>query len=289
MLGCALVAPSPPGSLPPRLPDFGTPGLGTPALGTPELASQRLVAHRGWAARFPENTLLALEEAVAAGARFVEIDIQLSSDGRPVLFHDRTLDRMCGVGGPVQGRTLAELRALACAERPRFGEQFASVRIAELPGLVDLLRSHREVFAFVEIKRASIERFGAETVFEAVTPLLEPVRAQVALISFSLPFLAHARARGASSPGLPLGAVFAKFEEREQPEAIAIRSEFVFCDVEGLPAKGALDAKPSKLAVYEVADPALAIDLVRRGVDLVETFAIGDMIPAIRDLEARSR
>jgi glycerophosphoryl diester phosphodiesterase len=274
MLGCALVAPSPPGS---------------PAARLPELASSRLVAHRGWAAQFPENTLLALEEAFSAGARYMEIDIQLSADGRPVLFHDRTLDRMCGVGGPVHARTLAELRALSCAERPRFGERFASVRIAELAGLVDLLRSHREVFAFVEIKRASIEHFGAETVFEAVAPLLEPVRDQVALISFSLPFLALARARSALSSGIPLGAVFDKFREREHPDARAIAAEYTFCDVEGLPAKGVLDAKPSQLAVYEVADPALAIDLVRRGVDLVETFAIGHMIPAVRDLEARSR
>jgi glycerophosphoryl diester phosphodiesterase len=280
MLGCALVAPSPPGS-----PDARLSPLGTPWLDTSWGASRRLVAHRGWAARFPENTLLALEEAVSAGARYVEIDVQLSSDGRPVLFHDRTLDRMCGVGGPVHGRTLAELRALACAERPRFGERFASVRVAELAGLVDLLHSHRDVLAFVEIKRASIEHFGAEAVFEATVPLLEPVREQVALISFSLPFLAHARTRSA----LPLGAVFDKFQEREQPDARAISAEYTFCDVEGLPPKGVLDARPSKLAVYEVADPALAIDLFRRGVDLVETFAIGDMIPAVRDLEARSR
>lgn len=215
----------------------------------------------------------------------MEIDVQLSSDGRPVLFHDRTLGRMCGVHGPVHERTLAELRALNCAERERFGGQFTSVRIAELSDLVDLLRAHPDVFGFVEIKRASIERFGAETFLEAVTPLLDPVREQVALISFSLPFLALARAR----TSLPLGAVFDRFAEREQPEACSLAAEYVFCDVDGLPREGALDAEPSKLAVYEVADAALAIELARRGVELVETFAIGEMIPAVRDLEVRSR
>jgi glycerophosphoryl diester phosphodiesterase len=275
MLGCALVAPSPPGSPAPRPPD----------LDPSRAVSSRLVAHRGWAARYPENTLPALAEAVSAGARFVEIDVQLSSDARPVLFHDRTLDRMCDAGGPVHLRTLAELRALPCAERARFGERFLSVRIAELSGLVDLLRAHRDVFAFVEIKRASIEHFGAEKVFDVVAPLLEPVRGQVAWISFSLPFLALARARGAG----PLGCVFDELQEREQPEARAIAAEFTFCDVAGLPAGGVLDTSPSRLAVYEVADAALAIDLCRRGVDLVETFAIGDMIPAVRDLEARTR
>src|SRR5262249_41340406 len=115
--------------------------------------------------------------------------------------------------------------------------------------------------------------------------LLDPVRGQVALISFSLPFLEVARA----GTSLPLGAVFDRLADRDQPEARAIGAEFTFCDVDGLPREGPLDAGPSRLAVYEVADPRLAIDLFRRGVDLVETFAIGDMIPAVRDLEARSR
>ena len=53
-----------------------------------------LVAHRGHAAGCPENTLPALEEALAAGAAWVELDVQLSSDLVPHLFHDRTLERI---------------------------------------------------------------------------------------------------------------------------------------------------------------------------------------------------
>jgi len=238
-----------------------------------------LVAHRGWAAKYPENTRVALEAAIAAGARWVEVDVQLSSDGHPVLFHDRSLERMCGVPGPVHLRTLDELRALACAERGRFGEKFAKERIAELGDLVDLVRVHPVVFAFVEIKRAAIESFGAERVLAAVVPLLEPVRARIALISFSLPFLALARTRVA----FPLGAVFDHWRERDAPEARAIEAEYLFCDVDGLPARGHLDAGKSKLALYEVADPRLALALADRGADLIETFAIGDMIAALRD------
>jgi glycerophosphoryl diester phosphodiesterase len=278
MLGSPAVPPRPADRPAPRLPDLAGGGLAQRPL------PERLVAHRGFAARYPENTLLALEQAVSLGARFVEIDVQLSSDGRPVLFHDRTLERMCGAEGPVHGRTLEELRRLACGEPAKFGEAFAAVRIAELEDLVELLRSHRDVFAFVEIKRASIERFGIEKVLGATAPVLDPVRGQVALISFSLPFLTVARA----GTDLPLGAVFDQLVEREQPEARAIRAEFTFCDVGGLPRHGPLDVGRSKLAVYEVADARLALDLFRRGVALVETFAIGEMIPAVRDLEARS-
>lgn len=241
-----------------------------------------LVAHRGWAARFPENTLAALEAAIGAGARFVEVDVQISADGRPVLFHDRTLARLCGVPGAVHERTLADLTSLSCAERGRFGDRFAAERIAELRGLAQLLESRPDVFAFVEIKRLSIERFGSAAVLDRVLPVLEPVRSRVALISFSLPFLVHARAR----TSLPLGTVFDRFAERERPQARDLAPEFVFCDVDGLPASGPLDAGGSRLAVYEVADPRLARTLAARGVDLVLTFAIGEMIAALREAKA---
>jgi len=243
-----------------------------------------LVAHRGWAAEYPENTRAALEAAIEAGARWVEVDVQLSSDGRPVLFHDRSLERMCGVAGPVHLQTLAGLRALPCAERSRFGEKFAKERIAELSELVDLLRAHPQVFAFVEIKRAAIESFDAERVLAAVVPLLEPVRSRVALISFSLPFLALARSKTA----FPLGEVFDHWHEREAPEARAVEAEFLFCDVDGLPAGGPIDAGKAKLALYEVADPKIALDLAARGADLIETFAIGDMIEALRETGPRT-
>ena len=50
-----------------------------------------LVAHRGYALHYPENTLIGIEAAIRAGARYVEVDVQLSADKVPVLFHDRTL------------------------------------------------------------------------------------------------------------------------------------------------------------------------------------------------------
>lgn len=250
------------------------------------LRAPPLVAHRGWTARYPENTLAAIEAAIGAGARFVEVDVQFSSDGHPVLFHDRTLDRLCGVSGAVHERTLADLASLSCAERGRFGDRFASERIAELPALVELLGRHPGVFAFVEIKRVGIERFGplgSGRLLDVVLPILDPVRSRVALISFSLPFLAAARAL----THLPLGAVFDGFDERERPEVRALDPEYVFCDVDGLPPAGRLDVGSAKLAVYEVADPRLALQLSARGVDLVETFEIGEMLAAFRRLEGR--
>lgn len=236
-----------------------------------------LVAHRGYARRYPENTLAAFEAAIATGARFVECDVQISFDGAPVLMHDRTLERMCGLKAAVHELPLAELSNLACSEPARFGNAFASERVATLRGLVELLSRHPSVRAFVEIKRVAIERFGRERILESVLPVLDPAIHQCALISFSLDFLSAARA----AHPIPLGAVFDRFEETEQTRVTEIDPEYVFCDVEGLPPAGRLEHGRARIAVYEVADPKLARDLSKRGVHLVETFEIGEMMASL--------
>lgn len=66
-------------------------------------------AHRGGALRAPENTIPAIDNGLALGADGLEIDVQLSADGIPVIIHDRTLDRTTDRTGPVSGMTAAEL------------------------------------------------------------------------------------------------------------------------------------------------------------------------------------
>ncbi|MBL8863208.1 MAG: glycerophosphodiester phosphodiesterase [Planctomycetes bacterium] len=236
-----------------------------------------LVAHRGYAARYPENTLAALAAAIDVGARHVEVDVQLSADGHAVLFHDRTLTRLCGVPGAVHERTLQELAALGCGERARFGERFASEPILTLPGFAELLARHPRVHAFVEVKRAALARFGAQPVLERVLADLDGLAGRFALISFDLPFLLAAR----RSCAVPLGAVFDRWEERERPAVAEIAPEFLFVDLDGLPTAGSIAHPGTRVAVYEVADPALARELGARGADFVETFEIGAMLAAL--------
>jgi glycerophosphoryl diester phosphodiesterase len=66
-------------------------------------------AHRGGAAHAPENSWRAFEHAVGLGYQYLETDLQATSDGVLVAFHDRTLDRVTGMRGRVSGLTHAEL------------------------------------------------------------------------------------------------------------------------------------------------------------------------------------
>lgn len=69
-------------------------------------------AHRGYSGKYPENTMLAFRKAVEAGADGIELDVQLTCDGEPVIIHDELVDRTTDGKGRVKDFTLAELQKL---------------------------------------------------------------------------------------------------------------------------------------------------------------------------------
>ncbi|MEL6386331.1 MAG: glycerophosphodiester phosphodiesterase family protein [Pseudomonadota bacterium] len=99
-------------------------------------------AHRGlWSHEGPpENSMASFEAAATAGVG-VELDIQLSKDGVPVVFHDPMLDRMTDASGPVWEKTAEELDALrltgADEPIPRLSD-VAMMLPAGMPVLVEL-------------------------------------------------------------------------------------------------------------------------------------------------------
>jgi glycerophosphoryl diester phosphodiesterase len=232
-----------------------------------------LIAHRGYTLHYPENTIAAIEGAIAAGARYVEVDVQLSRDEVPVLFHDRTLARLCRVEGAVHERTAAELAQLHASDFGRFGYKYVREPIATLAELAARLAAHPQVTAFVELKRVALEHFGAGCVVRHVTHALEAVRAQCVPISYDLPALHAARACGWPR----LGAVIDRWRERRDPRLRALAPQYLFCDREGLPRFGKLRFAGAQVAIFEVADAHQALRLAARGADLIETFAIGEL------------
>lgn len=70
----------------------------------------RVIGHRGAAAFAPENTLPSFEHAVEVGADAVELDLHVSADGHLMVIHDASLERTTDGAGPVEERTLEELR-----------------------------------------------------------------------------------------------------------------------------------------------------------------------------------
>ena len=234
----------------------------------------QLVGHRGYPRHYPENTLIGIEAAVAAGARFIEVDVQISRDRVPVLFHDRGLKRICGVDGRIQDYRYDELWAFRASEPEKFGDRFNDVHITRLAELGHFLQRRQDVTAFIELKRSSLEHFGVETMLSLVRRALKPVLKQCVLISYNLEALLTARRNGWRQ----IGVVIDRWKERQQEPVAAIQPQFLFCDVDGLPRKGELRIQGMKLVIFEVAEPRVALDLAARGVDFIETFAVGEML-----------
>ncbi|MCW2989770.1 MAG: glycerophosphodiester phosphodiesterase, partial [Solirubrobacterales bacterium] len=79
-----------------------------PWLGGPVLN----IAHQGGEDQFPSNTLYAFKQATRAGADMLELDIGVTKDGKVVVLHDTTVDRVTNGKGTVISKTLKQIRAL---------------------------------------------------------------------------------------------------------------------------------------------------------------------------------
>lgn len=106
----------------------------------PEAFLFRPIAHRAWhdlAGRRPENSRAAVRAAVAAGYG-IEIDLQLSRDGVPMVFHDYDLCRLTALTGALAQRTAAELAATPLLHGAEGIPTLAQV-LADVGGRVPLL------------------------------------------------------------------------------------------------------------------------------------------------------
>jgi glycerophosphoryl diester phosphodiesterase len=116
------------------------------------------LGHRGARALAPENTLAGMRAGMNAGADGVEFDVQRTSDGHLVVFHDDDLKRICGVGGRVVTSTLAQLRELDAGRH--FGPQFSGELIPTLDELIETLPA--SAFLNIEAKRFRFRSDGLE-------------------------------------------------------------------------------------------------------------------------------
>lgn len=113
------------------------------------LENIEIIAHRGYSAIAPENTLPAFLAALQHGAHSVEFDVQLSADGVPVAFHDITLDLLAGISGSVADLTLSQLQELDVGSG--FSDRFVDTRIPTLSQVLDCLQN-LDRFIYLDLK-----------------------------------------------------------------------------------------------------------------------------------------
>lgn len=123
------------------------------------------MAHQGGERESPSNTLFAYERALAAGADMLEMDVNITKDGVPVVMHDTHLGRLCARDVNVVDVTVAQLKSYdaACTwpeykgiatgqKTPPPGFTAADFQV---PTLEEVLRRYPDVLLNIEIKGAA--------------------------------------------------------------------------------------------------------------------------------------
>ncbi len=114
-----------------------------------------VAGHRGWPARYPENTMESYEAAAALGVDQIELDVRCTLDGALVLIHDAKVDRTTDGTGEVAKMPLTEIRALDAGSWK--DARFAGCRIPLWEELLALVDRYPALTLDVELKEYPTE------------------------------------------------------------------------------------------------------------------------------------
>jgi len=122
-------------------------------------------AHRGSRVLWPENTMVAFQGAVDLGYRYIETDLHVSRDGKVVIFHDDSLERLTSGAGRFWEHDWASLRTLDAAHHfdPVNGYPRRGAGVG-MPLLEEAVRTFPDVQFNLDLKQPGIEAAVAEEV-----------------------------------------------------------------------------------------------------------------------------
>lgn len=237
-----------------------------------------LVAHRGYPARYPENTLIGIEAALKCGARAIEFDVQFSADGVPILFHDEMLPRITGESGRIMETSFSTLKTFSACEPERFQDRYQGTPLSSLSELVELMAAYPCVEVFVEIKRHSLTWFGIEKVMDTVIAQLAPIREQCFITSFEAGALEYSRRAGFEK----IAWVMRNYDDDARKTAESLQADFLLCNMDKTPSTpNSLWPGPWTWMLYETSDSARALLCYASGAPYVETDDIGSLLAAL--------
>lgn len=178
-------------------------------------------AHRGASHYAPENTMSSFYMGLSMGANGIETDVQKTRDGKLVLFHDDTLERVCGVSGAVADYTYDELLAFRVHKNNLCDKIVLFEDFLKYFGFRDL------TFA-IELKVGGIEKEVAE--------LLDKygMREKTVITSFEFDFIKEFRT---ISPGYTVGWLKKDFSDEDIKSFAAINGEQLCPEAQALTAE----------------------------------------------------
>jgi glycerophosphoryl diester phosphodiesterase len=119
-----------------------------------------IIAHRGFSDEAPENSMAAFRKAIEAKCDMIELDVRLSADNIPMVFHDRRLQRTSNASGPINRRFSHQLTAIDNGSW--FSPKFSRERIPRLADVLPIAK--RGVKLNIEIKPDVVSTNGTSAV-----------------------------------------------------------------------------------------------------------------------------
>ena len=248
-------------------------------MSTGALPIERLVAHRGYQAKYPENSLDGIEAALAAGIVNIECDVQFSRDGVAMLYHDLNLHRVSGLPGTILDFSCVELQKLPAGEPGRLGQQFSDVRIHPLSDLLPLVERYRQARFFIEIKSETLHQIGREAAVAQLRQLFAAHTDRIVMISFDIAVIRCAR-----ELDWPLcGLVLADPGQISHDTVLGIDPDYIYIDqlLIGNHFRVEEHASNAQWVAYEVADKNIGWQLLQHGFGLLESFDTPSLVEPI--------
>jgi glycerophosphoryl diester phosphodiesterase len=184
------------------------------------------IAHRGASFSAPENTSYAFIAAIEQGADGIELDVQQTKDGIPVVIHDLNLKRVAGINQKVSSFTFEELSQIDVGSW--YGEEYGDARIMSLEDVFIL--TDGKIFMNIELKRGSKN----DHLEQQVVSLIEKydMENKCCVTSFSYDSLKKIKKYNSNiKTGLIMSIATGNFYTLDAADAFSIKSTFISTQV----------------------------------------------------------
>ena len=235
----------------------------------------KIIAHRGSPREAPENTLASFRRAKAAGATWVEFDVALTRDLRPVIFHDDELERTSDGKGPLAETDFEDIKHLDAGSW--FDRRFAGEPIPTLEETLDLLMELGMGFNMELKTDKGREAELAHIALPIATEMWSADLPTPLTSSFSRIAVGSAREL---APAWPMDVIYDRIPPEWKEDAKTLGLVAIGANHKHLTREQVMDIRGSglKLTSYTVNEIDRAQTLFQWGVDAVFTDVPGEMI-----------
>jgi glycerophosphoryl diester phosphodiesterase len=235
----------------------------------------KIIAHRGSPREAPENTLASFRRAKLSGAAWVEFDVALTKDARPVIFHDDELERTSDGKGLLAETDFEDVKHLDAGAW--FDRQFAGEPIPTLEETLELLAALGLGFN-MELKTDPGREAELAKIAVPLAKDMWPDELPAPLISsFSRISVAAAREL---APEWPMDVIYDRIPQEWKEDAKTLELVAIGANHKHLTREQVMDIRGSglKLTAYTVNEIDRAAALFQWGVDGIFTDVPGEMV-----------